>query len=58
MAKFTTSGGQEEKQRKTMKRIIHQTLKNYNFIKLFHLNIIENSRIYETASCRQFFIEN
>ena len=41
-----------------MKRIIHQTLKNYNFIKLSHLNIFENLRIYEIASCRQFFIEN
>ena len=34
IAKFIISGGQQEKQRKTMKRIVHQTLKNYNFIKI------------------------
>ena len=59
MAKFTTSGGQEEKQRKTMKRIIRQTLKKYNFRKLFQLNNFEqHSRTFRTASCRHFFIEN
>ena len=58
MAKFTTLGGHEQKEPKRMERIIHETLKKYNFRKLFQLNISENSRIYETASCRQFFIEN
>ena len=58
MAKFTTLGGHEQKEPKRMERIIPQTLKNYNFRKLFQLNIFENSRIYETAGCRQFFIEN
>ena len=47
-----------KKSQKRMERIIHQTLKQYNFRKLFQLNIFENSRIYETASCRQFSIEN
>ena len=36
-----------------MKRIIHQTLKKYNFWKVFHLNKFEqHSRTFRTASCR------
>ena len=38
-------------------RIIHQLLKKYR--KLFHLKIFDReSRMFRTAGCRQFFIEN
>ena len=40
-------------------RIIHQLLEKHSFRKLFHLKIFDRkSRIFRTASCRQFFIEN